>query len=208
VGEQSEGGAANSASELTMDYIQSLLQQLTCGDDSRAETAVQELAAYGPQVLPYLYELMSSDLVDARWWVVRALAEVKDPASPPLLIKALHDPEMTIRECAALGLRQQPDPAAIPDLIECIQSEDRELARLAVDAFVSIGAEAVLPLIDQFKNGQTRARLAAVQALARIGDTRSIPALCEVFETDSALMEYWANEGLEKMGVGMTFFKT
>jgi HEAT repeat protein len=139
---------------------------------------------------------------------VRALAEVKDPASPPLLIKALHDPEITIRECAALGLRHQPDPAAIPDLIECIQSEDRELGRLAVDAFVSIGAEAVPPLIDQLKSGQPRERLAAIQALARIGDTRSIPALFEAFETDSALVEYWANEGLEKMGVGMTFFKT
>jgi HEAT repeat protein len=81
------------------------------------------------------------------------------------------------------------------------------LTRLAVDALVSIGAEAVQPLIDILNHGKQRARLGAIQALARIGDTRSIPALFEALTADSAFMQYWANEGLEKMGVGMSFFK-
>jgi hypothetical protein len=43
--------------------------------------------------------------------------------------------------------------------------------------------------------------------LAQIGDPRSIPALFTALDEDSALMEYWASEGLEKMGVGIVFFE-
>jgi HEAT repeat protein len=190
-----------------MDEIQSLVQELTCGDDNRAETAAQSLAAFGAQAIPFLQELLRADQSETRWWAVRGLAEVHDTAVPPLLIRALRDPEIAVRECAALGLRKQPDPAAIPDLIERLQGEEGELGRLAVDALTSIGTEAVEPLIEVGKNGSQKARLAAIQALARIADTRSIPALFDALDEDSALMEYWATEGLEKMGVGMSFFK-
>jgi HEAT repeat protein len=47
----------------------------------------------------------------------------------------------------------------------------------------------------------------AMRALALIGDQRSIPLLFEALDSDSMLMEYWANEGLERMGVGMIFYK-
>jgi HEAT repeat protein len=190
-----------------MDEIQSLVQELTCGDDNRAETAAHNLGALGPQVMAVLQDLLNAEQSETRWWAVRAMAEVHDPAIPLLLIRALHDPEYAVRECAALGLRKQPDRAAIPDLIECLQGENSQLARLAVDALASIGEEAVPPLLELLKDGPQKARLAAVRALALIGDTRSIPALFEALGADSAVMEYWANEGLEKMGVGMSFFK-
>ncbi len=166
------------------------------------------MVSLGSHVIPALQELLSAGQSDARWWAARTLAEIHETGIHFLLIKALHDPEKSVRECAAIGLRQQPDPAAIPDLIECIQGDDSELVRLASDALVSIGAQAALPLIDVLKNGRQGARLVAIRALARIGDTRSIPALFEALSQDSSLLKYWSNEGLEKMGVGMTFFKT
>ena len=43
--------------------------------------------------------------------------------------------------------------------------------------------------------------------LAKIGDERAIPVLFEALDDSSALIEYWASEGLEKMGVGMVFYK-
>lgn len=191
-----------------MDRIQVLVEELTSGDDDRAESAVHQLAKLGSQAIPALKSLLSSDQIDSRWWGVRALAEVNDPAVPPLIMNALHDPDRRVRECAAVGLRRQPDPAAIPLLIECIQKEEGELSRLAADALVSIGAEAVPELINVLKNGPQMSRLAAIRALAYIGDPRSIPALFEALSQDSALLEYWGNEGLDKMGVGMKFFKT
>jgi HEAT repeat protein len=57
------------------------------------------------------------------------------------------------------------------------------------------------------QKGEHVARLEAVRALAKIGDERAIPALFDALDNDSALIEYWASEGLEKMGVGMVFYK-
>ena len=50
-------------------------------------------------------------------------------------------------------------------------------------------------------------RLEAARALSEIGDTRAIPVLFKALEEGSVVLEYWASEGLEKMGVGMTFFE-
>jgi HEAT repeat protein len=57
------------------------------------------------------------------------------------------------------------------------------------------------------QKGEHITRLEAVRALAKIGDDCAIPALCEALDDNSALIEYWASEGLEKMGVGMVFYK-
>ena len=69
------------------------------------------------------------------------------------------------------------------------------------------GAAAVPALLDLLETGLQAVRLETARTLAMIGDTRAIPALFNALDEDSALMEYWANEGLERMGVGMAFFK-
>ena len=94
-----------------------------------------------------------------------------------------------------------------PDLIALLNDEDRLLARLAADALIAIGGQAVGGLVEAMRTGAPSARLEAVRALARIGDPRAIPALFETLGGDSALLEHWASRGLERMGVGMLFFK-
>ena len=79
--------------------------------------------------------------------------------------------------------------------------------RLAGDALAAIGSQTVPLLLDAMQNGEHIVRLEAVRALAKIGDESAIPALFEALDDRSALIEYWANEGLEKMGVGMVFYK-
>jgi len=82
------------------------------------------------------------------------------------------------------------------------------LAHLAADALIAIGAAAVPNLLQTLKSDHSQAaRLEAVRALARIGDQRSIPALFETLDKESALIEYWADEGLQRMGVGIILFK-
>jgi len=79
--------------------------------------------------------------------------------------------------------------------------------RLAGDALVAVGSPAVPALLEVMLAGQHLARLEAARALAKIGDERAIPALFAALDGSSALIEYWANEGLERMGVGMVFYK-
>ena len=48
-------------------------------------------------------------------------------------------------------------------------------------------------------------RIEAARALAFIGDSRAIPYLFQLLNEDSMILDYWANEGLDRMGVGMIY---
>lgn len=190
--------------------FETALIDLYSGDDEQAEQAVKRLAALPPDEVEPAAAVLSAGLdrddPDKRWWSVRALSTLPGQVSASHLIKALADPEPQVRQCAALGLRQQPTEEALPGLIARLDDPDSLTARLAADALIAIGKPAALALVEVLQHGDHPARLHAVRALATIGDTRSIPALFEALNNDSALMEYWADLGLTNMGVGTSFF--
>jgi HEAT repeat protein len=190
-----------------MSEIEPLLRQLLSGDDEEAEQAALALGMKGEQALPPLIELTNSPDAEQRWWAVRALAQIPSPQSKAALIKALKDADLSVRQCAALGLRHQATFEAVPALLEALASADKLLSRLAADALVAVGHQAVPDLIQTVKNGSPSARLEAVRALALIGDPRAIPILYAVLAEESIFMDYWATEGLDRMGVGITYLK-
>ncbi len=201
-----------------MDALGSLIAKLTGGDDEQAEAAVPAVAAQGAVALDALLELLREQTgpepcaVDARWWAVRTLAEIQDERVPGCLAAALGDPDASVRQCAALGLRAlaergQGVSELAPALASLLADPDPLCATLAGEALTVIGAPAVPALLDALQDGPQEVRLKAVRALALIGDPRSIAALFNALDGDSALMEYWANEGLDRMGIGMMFFK-
>ena len=91
-----------------MDNFSDLLDELSCGEDERAEAALSHLAAWGPEALTPLQERLSSPEPEVRWWAVRALAEMTDERVPALLVKALSDTNKDVRWCAGLALREHP----------------------------------------------------------------------------------------------------
>jgi HEAT repeat protein len=191
----------------TMNDLKTLLSTLLCGKDEQAETAAQQIATYGAAAIPALKELLVSADPDTRWWALRVLAEIEDPQVLPLLQSSLHDPDPAVRQCAALALRQHPSPQVVPDLIDCLAASDRLLAHLAAEALIAAGPEAVPALLETMQNGSQAARLKAVRALALLEDQRAIPILFQALDDESALVAHWADEGLQRMGVGMSFFK-
>jgi HEAT repeat protein len=186
--------------------LQALIAELTSGDDRRAEASIGCLKPYGSRLLPALAPLLDSRDVDTRWWAVRILAELSDGQAPDLIIAALEDEDVSVRQCAALAITRHGDARAVPGLVQLLSDPDSLLARLAANALVAVGSPAVHPLLELLRDGKPRARFEAVRALALIGDPRAIPALMAVLEEDSTLMEYWADEGLRRMGVGMVYF--
>ncbi len=177
------------------------------GDDEAAEHTAQALRGQGARAVPGLLALSRHPQADVRWWALRALAEIPHPHAPTRLAEALTDPDPAVRQVAALGLRHQPSPQALPRLLTLLADNDRLLAHLAADALAALGQQATLPLIDALQNSTPAARIEAARALAQIGDKRSISALFAALDSPSPLVEHWANEGLERMGVGMVFFK-
>ncbi len=192
---------------VTKTDLQALISNLLSDDDDIAVAAVDEISAMGTTVLPELYTLLESPNPNERWWAIRVLSAIPDPDVPPRLREALHDPDYTVRQCAALGLSQQPDIGSIPDLVERLNDDDRLVARLAADALIAIGGPSVTDLIDTLENGPQPSKVEAARALAVIGDTRAIPAMFAAWEDGSALIRHWVEQGFERMGVGMEFFK-
>jgi eukaryotic-like serine/threonine-protein kinase len=190
-----------------MEDLQQLIGDLTSGDEHKAEAAVRKISSCGEEALPELEILLASPDADTRWWATWALAGIKSPRTPQLLRERLHDQDIPVRQCAALALREQPDPAAIPDLISCLLEEDPTLVRLAGAALAAMGPEAVPHLLEMIKNSHLPARLEILRALAVIGDERAIPTLFEALDDESALVEHLASEGLAKLGIGMKFYK-
>jgi HEAT repeat protein len=186
--------------------LTSLINNLTSGDDRVAENAANAITALGESALPALFKLLSSDDPEARWWALRAAAEIPHPTVQQLLHSFLSDPDPEMQKCAALGLRIQPCSEAIHDLVNLLEREDRILARIAGDTLIATGSQAVPELISTLENGTPAAQIEATRSLALIGDPKAIPALFDAWQNGSTLMQYWVEEGFERMGIGMQFF--
>lgn len=186
--------------------LQSLLNDLISGDDQRAEAAVPRLVSLGAAARQALIAWLDDADLDRRWWAFRALAAFPDDVSD-WLAQGLADGEAEIRQVAALGLREHPSGRHVDALVAALDDPDAMTADLAMQALVSVGAEAVPALLALLKKGSRRARLRAVRALAEIAAPESIPALMQVLENDSALMRYWADQGLDNLGLKMLYFK-
>ena len=81
------------------------------------------------------------------------------------------------------------------------------VSSLAVNALVKIGKAAVPALIEVVKTASQSARIHAFRALAELRDHRAIAIMMKVMEEDSALLQHWAKEGLERLGLDMVYIK-
>lgn len=189
--------------------IPDLLAELLCEDDQRAEQAALELARQTPQALPELYKLLASPNAEHRWWAIRTLAGCEPTEQTTRhLIAALEDPSSDVRQAAELALCHQPDLQATPALIRNLTDPDPMVVSLAGNALTQLKSAALPALIDALgKENNPAARREIVRALAEIGNPAAIPSLMQALESDSALLQYWAEHGLEKMGLGMVYIK-
>ena len=189
-----------------MSALQDLLNDLTGGDESRAEAAVSLLIALGEEAIPSLLDLTRSSDVDHRWWALRVLAQ-SPHSQAGWLVPFLNDPAREVRQCAALGLAIKPDESATQPLVQALSDEDSMVGSLAVNALVKIGSAAVPALIEVVKGASQSARIHALRALAEIRDHRAIPVMMKVLEEDSVLLQHWAKEGLDRLGLDMVYIK-
>jgi HEAT repeat protein len=183
----------------------SVLDELFSGDDVLAAAALEQVTA---EDLPALEAALSGPYPDVRWWAVAALARIGGALATRLLLATAVDPDSNLRAAAVFALGRRPDPAAIPLLLQILGDSSEYLARLAADALITIGQAAVPPLIEALEHSpQPRVRANAARALALIGNTSAIPALFRALEDESSLVQHWADQGLERMGVGQVYFK-
>jgi len=185
--------------------LQDLLDDLVSGDETRAEAAVPALIEMD-DAIPALLELTRSPDVDTRWWALRTLAS-SPQARTDWLVPFLSDPAPEVRQCAALGLAGKPDERAVEALVHALSDVDSMVGSLAANTLVKIGGAAVPSLIEGARLGTQSQRIHALRALAEIRDHRAIPIMMQVMQEDSALLQHWAQEGLERLGLDMIYMK-
>jgi HEAT repeat protein len=186
--------------------MQDLLADLMSGDDERAENAIPSLVELGTAAIPALVELTRSESVDIRWWGVRALA-ASPHARTEDLIPLLSDSSPEVRAATALALAHHPHESAVPALVKTLFDEDKLTAGLAGNALVKVGSPSVLSLLEVMKEAPLSVRIIALRALAEIKDHRAIPVLMKSMSEESAVLQYWGQEGLERLGLDMVYIK-
>lgn len=188
--------------------MKALLAELTSGDDERAEKAITALVDFGEAAYQPLLDLTRSEDADTRWWAIRALASSPHTQTGDL-IPHLSDPSPEVRAAAALALCAHPGEEAVPALVKTLGDADSLTAGLAGNALVKVGAPSVTSLLEVMKEAQNSIRILALRALCEIRDHRAIPVMmkCLNDENESAVVQYWAQQGLERLGLDMVYIK-
>jgi HEAT repeat protein len=182
--------------------------ELISGDEIRAENAAINPPSNKREALSILEDLLSTKDATFRWWACRSLSEIKSNAAGQLLTSCLSDKDLSIQRCAAIGLRISPMPEALDQLIYLLINADSLTQRLAGDALIALERKATESLLEVLEKSKENSRVEAARALAKIADPKSISSLFALLESESQMLEHYASEGLEKMGIGMQFFST
>ncbi len=183
-----------------------LLAELTSGDDTRAENSIPALVEMGMAAIPALLDLTHAAEADIRWWAVRALAASPHTRTEDLL-PLLSDSAPEVRAATALALCNHPHESAIEALIKTLADEDSLTAGLAGNALVKIGSPSALSLLNVMNDAPIGIRILALRALCDIRDQRAIPVMLKSLSDESAVLQYWAQEGLERLGLNMVYIK-
>ncbi|HND92487.1 MAG TPA: HEAT repeat domain-containing protein [Anaerolineales bacterium] len=186
--------------------MQELIAELLSGDDERAEKTIPALVGFGMAAHSALLDLTRAADVDSRWWGVRALAASPHTQTEDLL-PLLSDSAPEVRAATALALCNHPHEAAVEALVQALADEDPLTAGLAGTALGKIGAPSVPSLLKVMSEAPVGVKILALRALSEIKDHRAIPVMMKSMGEESALLQYWAQEGLERLGLNMVYVK-
>jgi HEAT repeat protein len=189
------------------DALNVFLDSVAAGDDARTEEATLALGHLGDAVLPSLRDLLADADPDRRWWAARALAAIGTQAARDLLVTTLADPDPNLCACAAQGLGDLHAEEAVMGLVRCLAGPSPFVSRIAADSLARIGFPAVPALIAALQEGGVLTRSGAARALRIIQPQEAIPALCAALDDPSAIVTHYAEEALERMGVGMVLIR-
>jgi len=142
--------AVEALRELSPEFIRAFLARDNAGDPAEAALAVSiAVTIRSPEAVPHCIRFLSGD----DWWLrdraALALAEIRDEAGLPHLLKMLQNPESSLSAAAALGIWGT--PKALPGLLEAYKQAktQKELRLEILDAFARIEDPAIPPLLQK-----------------------------------------------------------
>jgi serine/threonine-protein kinase len=120
-------------------------------------------------------------LEDQDWWVRSrasdALAKIGGPKVMDAVLQLVGDQDENIRRAAIEILNQTKDERAVAHLMVATTDKDWWVRERAADALSEIGSPQAVPALVKMLAGDPRSIPAAVRALGRLGDARSLSVL-------------------------------
>lgn len=136
------------------------LTQLRSHDVTLRSDAAHQLGKLGDErAVEALVEALADSDEYVRKSVVTALRRIGGPAAMTGLRTALADRSEQVVLQAVNGLRDMRDREAVEPLIRVLTRRERSLQLAATDALIRIGADAVGPLMEAFKDRGLRRRI-------------------------------------------------
>ena len=142
-----------------------------------------------------------------RWRSLWALSSVEREGSKaiPLLLTALESPDPVVVRNAGVALAFFAQPEARPELLRGLNDPDSFRRWEAVFSLKNVGdpevVAALIPLLNEEIESETRVRQEAALALGRIGDSEAVPALLDALQKDRSPQVRWrAAMALSQLG--------
>ena len=128
-----------------------------------------------------------------------ALGEVGDSLAVPVLIRALHDPSLSVRRASAKSLGQLGDVRSITSLIKSMSDSHHSVRFAAAGALVAMGAPALKPLSDLLHHPDPLIRSLSSQTIGKIGGEPAIQFLIPLADDPE-----WVVRAAGAVGLGLS----
>lgn len=187
--------------------LASLLAAIHANDDDTAEQVVTGYTAESAPALADIVALFGVDDADRRWWAVRtaaAIAPWTEGGAAVLeqpLRQALHDPDPAVRCAAALAVGQLQLDTLVAELACCLADGSGWVRSSAADALALMGNSAVPALLTVLAGQNEGARTRAAYALSKIRTMEVANAFYHCLADENQLVQTYAYDTLEQMGL-------
>jgi HEAT repeat protein len=178
------------------------LTQLRSNDVTLRSDAAHQLGKLGDErAVEALVEALSDSDEYVRKSAVTALRRIGGPAAMEGLRRALADRSEQVVLQAVNGLRDMRDREAVEPLVRVLTRRERSLQLAATDALIRIGADAVPPLMEAFKDRALRRRIGNQiwKILVDMG-TKSIDPLLQMLTDENQYVRLTAISVLGRIG--------
>ncbi len=182
--------------------VQRWIAQLRSNDVTLRSDAAHQLGKLGDErAVEVLVEALTDSDEYVRKSAVTALRRIGGPAAMEGLRQALADRSEQVVLQAVNGLRDMRDREAVEPLVRVLTRRERSLQLAATDALVRIGSDAVVPLMEAFKDRALRRRIGNQiwKILVDMG-TKSIDPLLEMLTDENQYVRLTAISVLGRIG--------
>lgn len=164
--------------------VEPLIEALHHEDSMMQYSASAALQKIGAPAVPAMIAHLNHDNPEFVAQLVETLGQIGDPRAVEPLCQLLSDQTpYKVRMAIVKALGEFNDPRAIEALIGVMKEKFSAERHLAMEPLVKIGKSALEPLLAQLESKDSDVVRIATTALVKIGDSRAVDRMIEVFKT-------------------------